>query len=153
MAKSKATHAQAQLLLQLYDLRREPRLREARAWFGANFHVRTPEEAEKLCPSGSENSAFMRMMTGYWEQACLLLNHGLLDPEQFFTTSGEFYMVWQRLSPIAEAWRGIYKNPHFFGNLEKAARKYEKWSERRAPGSIEIMKGFVGPAPQGDKQE
>ena len=143
MAKSRATHAQAQLQLQLYDLRREEKLRKARDWFAANFWVDKPEDMQAIAPQGSEENAYMRMVVSYWEQACILFNQGLLNEEQFFTSSGEFFMVWERLKPVAAQMRQQFKNPYFFANLEKAAKRFEKWSERRAPGSRAIMREFM----------
>ena len=148
MSKSKVTHQQAQLLLQLYDLRREPMLREAREWFGTNFHIEKAEDFEKLAPPGSNENRFARMVAGYWEQACMMLNQGLLDEEQFFTTSGEFYMVWQKLEPMAAGVRQQFKNPHFFGSIEEAAKKFERWTEERAPGSLEITRERIQQARQ-----
>src|SRR5271168_5062887 len=64
---SEVTHEQVNLLLRLYDLRRESRLREARDWFGANFHVKNIEDVNRLCPLGSKENTNMRMVLGYWE--------------------------------------------------------------------------------------
>ncbi|HEY2545610.1 MAG TPA: hypothetical protein VGI46_06065, partial [Candidatus Acidoferrum sp.] len=64
---SEATFEQANMMLTLYELRREPKLREARDWFAANFHVKTGEDVMRLCPPGSMENTYMRMVLGYWE--------------------------------------------------------------------------------------
>lgn len=143
MTNSNVTHAQAQLLLQLYDLRREEKLRKARDWFMANFWVESPEDVQKIAPPGSQENTYMRMVVSYWEQACLFYNQGLLDEEQFFITGGEFFMVWSRMQGIAAPMREQFKNPTFFQELEKAGQRYQEWSEKRAPGSIEAMRQFM----------
>ena len=62
-----ATHEDANLILRLYDLRREEKLRQARDWFFKNFHARNIEEFGKLCPHGSQEHAYHRMVTSYWD--------------------------------------------------------------------------------------
>ena len=92
---TKPTHEQAQLHLQVYDLRREARLREARDWFQQNYHAETLEEAMRIAAPGTEHGTFLGMVIGYWEQACTLLNYELLHEDLFFETSGEFFGVWE----------------------------------------------------------
>ena len=82
ISETKPTHEQAQLHLQVYDMRREARLRQARDWFFKNYHVQTIDDAMKLAPPGSENGALAGMVLSYWEQACTLLNYGLLHDER-----------------------------------------------------------------------
>src|SRR4051794_39252519 len=96
---TKPTHEEAQLHLQLYDLRREAKLRQARDWFVKNYFAETVEEAMKLAAPGTETGAYWSMVVSYWEQACQLLNNGLLNEDLFFETSGEFYGVWERIKP------------------------------------------------------
>ena len=140
---SDATHQQAQLLLQIYDLRREERLRAARSWFLGNFWAESMEEIELVAPQGSDQNAYVRQLAAYWDMVCMLLNQGLLNREQFFTTNGEFYMVWNQFKPLAGMFREAYKNPTFFKDMETAAAEYEKYSEQTAPGYIELMQGFI----------
>lgn len=67
---SEVTHDQANLMLRLYELRREPRLREARQWFVSKFVATNMEKLSKKYPAGSEENASFRMVTSYWEMAC-----------------------------------------------------------------------------------
>ena len=69
MAKGKPTVAQAQLQLQLYDLRREARIRQAREWYLQSFFPETLEDLQRLAPPGSQENASMRMVVSYWDQA------------------------------------------------------------------------------------
>jgi len=141
--ETKPTHEQAQLHLQVYDLRREARLRQARDWFFKSYIVNTLEDSMRIAAPGTEGGALAMMVLGYWEQACALLNYGLLHEDLFFETSGEFFGVWERLKPIVPQAREKWVNPQAFANLEKAAKRYEVWSERRAPGHIAAMRQFM----------
>jgi hypothetical protein len=149
MMATKPTHEQAQLHLQVYDLRREERLRQARDWFQQKYNAQSFDEAMKLMQPGSESSAYTGMVIGYWEQACALLNYGLLHEGLFFETSGEFFNVWEKLSKAVPEFREKFGDKHMLENLEKAAERYEAWAERRSPGSIakmrEVMKQVSTP--------
>ena len=140
---TKPTHEQAQLHLQVYDLRRETRLREARDWFQKNYNAETMEEAMKIAAPGTEHGNFLGMVIGYWEQACTLLNYELLHEDLFFETSGEFFGVWEQLKPVLPQFREAYKDPNMLINLEKAAKRYEEWSEQRSPGNIAAMREWM----------
>src|SRR5271167_1526766 len=106
------THEQVNLMLRLYDIRREPRLREARDWYIRNFRPTSLEDVTNLAAPNSEESAFMRMVLSYWDMAANIVNRGLIDEEFFFESSGEQWYVWQCLKPIVEALRSRSKNPH-----------------------------------------
>lgn len=140
---TKPTHEQAQLHLQVYDLRREARLRQARDWFQQNYYAETFDEAMRIAPMGTEKGAFVGMVIGYWEQACALLNYGLLHEDLFFETSGEFFGVWELLKPVVPEFRERFADPNILANLEKAAQRYEAWSERRSPGHIATVRQFM----------
>ena len=140
---TKPTHEQAQLHLQVYDLRREAKLRQARDWFFRNYFVETLEDSNRIAPPGTENGALAMMVLGYWDQACALLNYDLLHEDLFFETSGEFFGVWERIKPIIAEGRKRFANPQFLGHLEKAAERFEAWSESRNPGHIAAMRQMM----------
>ena len=141
--ESKPTHEQAQLHLQVYDLRREARLRQARDWFQQNYQAETIEEAMKIAAPGTEHGTFVGMVIGYWEQACALVNYGLLHEELFFETSGEFFGVWEQLKAVVPHFRQAFHDPTMLSNLEKAAQRYEEWTEKRAPGRLAAMRQYM----------
>ena len=140
---SKPTQEQARLHLQVYDLRRETKLRQARDWFAKNYIVNTFEDANRIAPMGSEAGNYVGMVIGYWEQACALLNYGLLHEDLFFETSGEFFGVWEALKPVVPKFRELFVNKQILTNLEQAAKRFEAWSERRNPGHIAAMRQFM----------
>jgi hypothetical protein len=140
---SKPTFEQAQLHLQVYEQRREAKLRQAREWFFKNYHVTNLDDAMRIAPMGSEQGAFSSMVISYWEQACALLNYDLLHEDLFFETSGEFFGVWEMVKPVVPAFRERFATKTFCANLEKAAQRFEKWSETRSPGHIAAMRDFM----------
>ena len=140
---TKPTHEQAQLHLQVYDLRREERLRQARDWFQKSYSAETLEEAMKIAAPGTEHGNFLGMVIGYWEQACTLLNYELLHEDLFFETSGEFFGVWEQLKTVVPQFRQAFKDPNLLANLEKAAKRYEEWSEQRSPGHVAAMREWM----------
>lgn len=141
--ETKPTHEQAQLHLQIYEMRREARLRQARDWFFRNYFADSFDEAMRLAPMGTENGAFAAMVVSYWEQACALLNYGLLHDDLFFETSGEFFGVWQRIKATVPEFRKKFVYEGYVSNMEKAAHRYEEWIEKRSPGHLAAMAEFM----------
>jgi hypothetical protein len=140
---SKPTHEQAQLHLQLYEQRREAKLRQARDWFMKNYNIEKFEDAMRIAAPGTENGAMVMMVISYWEQACALLNYGLLHEDLFFETTGEFFGVWEMVKPVVPEFREKFVNKQFLSHLEKAAQRYEAWMEKRSPGQIAAMRGWM----------
>ena len=141
--EAKPTHEQAQLHLQVFEMRREARLRQARDWYFKEFFADTLDDAFRIAPIGTEKGASFMMVLSYWEQACSLLNYGLLHEGLFFETSGEFYGAYERVKPILAQTRERFVNKQFLANLEKAAQRYETWMESRSPGHVAAMRQFT----------
>jgi hypothetical protein len=139
----KPTYEQAQLQLELFEMRREARLRQARDWFQKNYFVESFEEAMRTAAPGTEPGTNAGMVASYWEQVCAMLNYGLLHEQLFFETNGEFFMVWERLKPMVGGFREQFVAPHMFAHLEKAGQKYEAWMEKTSPGHIARMREFM----------
>jgi len=140
---TKPTHEQAQLHLQVFEQRRDARLRQARDWFAKNYFAETWPDAMKAATPGTEGGTNFMMVVSYWEQACALLNYGLLHDDLFFETSGEFFFVWERIKPTIAEGREQWANKQFLTNMEKAAERFEAWSEKRSPGHIAKMREFM----------
>src|SRR5271169_4142383 len=126
---TKPTHEQAQLQLQLFEQRREARMRQARDWFFKNYVVENMDDAMRIAPMGSEGGQFAMMVLTYWEQACAMLNYDLLHEDLFFETTGEFFGVWESAKAVVPQFRERFQNNQFLGHLEKAAQRYEAWIE------------------------
>jgi hypothetical protein len=134
------TNDQANLLLRLYELRREPRMRQARAWFSSQFEANTAQEVTSKYPMGSEENASLRMVISYWDMAAGMVNRGLIDDEMFFENSTEGWIVWEKMKAIVPAQREAMKNPTYLAQLENFANRFEAWRERVAPGSVEVFR-------------
>jgi hypothetical protein len=137
------THEQAQLHLQVYEMRREAKLRQARDWYFKNYFVESFDDSMRIATPGTENGALAMMVLSYWEQACALLNYGLLHEDLFFETSGEFFGVWELVKPTIAQGREKFANKQFLAHMEKAAQRYEAWIERRSPGHLAAMRQFM----------
>lgn len=138
-AEPRATFDDVDLILKLYDMRREPRLREARKWFSASFKPKTLEELNALCPPGSETNASFRMVTTYWEMVASFLVSGVLNAELFYQSGRELLFCWERVRDVVPPLREAIRNPLEFANLEAAAKDYIASWTMRAPGAYEAF--------------
>lgn len=141
---AQATYDDANLLLRLYDLRREEKLREARAWFVANFKPKSMADIEQLCPPGSENNARMRMVASYWDMAASFVAAGVLNPELFFASNREMLAVAVRFRPVLATIRSAFKDPSFLKNLETVAQQFSDHLDKAGPGTLEAFVARVG---------
>lgn len=137
------THEQVNLMLRLYEMRREDVMRQARAWYLKDFHPKSAEDVMRICPPGSKENAYLRQVASYWEMVANIVSLGLIDEEFFFENSGEQWVVWEALRPIANEWRAAFKNPHAWEKLEQHCKRLETWREKRAPGSREAMRQMM----------
>jgi len=137
------THEQAKLQLELYDLRREAKMRQARDWFFKNYWVDTIEDSHKLAAPMTENGAYVMMVLSYWEQACSMLNYGLLHEDLFFENNGEFFGVFERVRGVLPQFREKFMYKQWLQNMEQAAGRFETWMEKRSPGHIAGMRQWM----------
>ena len=140
-ADAPATYDDANLLLRLYELRREEKLRQARDWFNKNFHAKSVEEFQKLCPLGSQENAYYRMVTSYWDMAASFVTNGVLHRDLFVQNSRELLFVWIRISDFIPAWRERMGNPNISKNLETIANGMIEDEKRN--GSYEGFRKMV----------
>jgi hypothetical protein len=130
----------AELILKLYDLRREATMREARNWMISFF----PESAADIMQAmiKAETSAFYRMVTSYWDMAASLVNHGAIDEEMFADAHGEHFVVFSKIEPFLPELRETMGNPNMLGNLEKLIMRQPDAKERLAK-TRETMKRWM----------
>lgn len=107
----------ADLILKLYDLRREAKMREARNWI-FTFNPTSADEWEKTMMD-PEVGGYLRMVTSYWDMAAALVNHGAIDPEMFGDTVGEHIFVFAKIEPFLADLRAKWEMPDAFKHLEK----------------------------------
>ena len=123
-----AAYESADLLLKLYELRREPTMRQARQWFGS-FHPQSADDIGKVL--GSEHSAYFRMVTSFWDMAASFVNNGAIDEKMFNDANGEQIFVFARLEPFLADYRAKTGQTHFLAQLEQQIL--------RAPGARERL--------------
>lgn len=124
-----ATLQDAELILHLYELRREPVLRQAREWFTREFNPKTAEDLRTLIAPGSDANRFFRMVTTYWEMAASFLTHGAVDEALFLDNCGECLLVWRKLAGVIEAIRAERNQPRYLMHVESA---FKRWEAARA---------------------
>jgi hypothetical protein len=108
----------ARLILELYDLRREATMREARN-FWVTFNPETVEEM--MAGMAGPNGAHIRMVISYWEMACSLVVNGAIDAKMFNDANGEQLVVFGKLEPVLAGFRQMVGDPNAFKNLETVA--------------------------------
>jgi hypothetical protein len=109
-------YQEAELILKLYELRRDDTMRKARDWFFLDFNPESIADFNRAM--FSEHSGHVRMVMSYWDMAAALVNHGAISPELFNDTNGEHLSVFAKLEPILPEIRASV-GPQFLGNLEK----------------------------------
>lgn len=107
----------ADLILKLYDLRREATMRKARDWF-FTFNPTSAEDYMKTMMD-PEVGGYLRMVSSYWDMAAAMVNHGAIDAELFNDTVGEHVLVFAKIEPHLAALREIWQEPKAFHHLEK----------------------------------
>jgi hypothetical protein len=119
----------ADLILKLYDLRREKTMRDARNWF-FTFNPKSKEDFIDVLTS--DKSGLYRMVISYWDMACSLVNNGAIDPQMFNDANGEHLFVYAKMEPFLPALREEMGNPNFLGHLEKVVKECPNYEARLA---------------------
>lgn len=127
---SQPTYDDVNLILRLYEMRREERLRTARAWFTAHCKVTTFDELTALAPAGSDENAYYRMVITYWDMVASFLNNGVLDKELFYQSGRELLLVWVRVKNLLPSVREKYQDPQYWSQLERAGTEFAHYYEK-----------------------
>ena len=133
-AASQPTYDDAQLILKLYDLRREERLRKARAWFSSSFRVKMMDDFTRLCPVGSDENASYRMVVTYWEMVASFVTSGVLHKELFFQSGRELLFVWERIRDLVPG-------------VRETTQRYDRRGRHRV-GRARLHRVVGGPQPR-----
>jgi hypothetical protein len=118
----KANADDARLILQLYDLRREPEMRKAREWWATKFWPDNADDFMKVVMAvGTPESKWVRQVASFWEMAATLVVHGTLNERLFLelTSSGEMYFLFGKIRPFLKELREKTQNPESYSNMEK----------------------------------
>src|SRR5215813_10387390 len=134
-----ATYDDVNLILKLYDLRREERLRSARGWFSANFKPKSYVEYQQLCPVGSDSNAFARQVMTYWDMVGSFITSGVLNRDLFFQSGRELLFVWTRVEPFIADFRAGIKDPNFLEHLESVGKAFGDYYRGRNQQAYETF--------------
>lgn len=126
------TYDDAHLVLKLYELRRDEKLRAAREWFVARFFPRSAADIETLYAAPGNENVFFRMVTSYWDMAASFVVRGVLNADLLLDSSGEMLLVWAKLEEIVPQIRGKVVSPVFLSNLERVVGSSAYAQERLA---------------------
>ena len=127
MAEDRApNHHDAELVLRLFDLRREAKLREARSWLGGFY----PDSAQELHDAYSSPDSYLRMVAGYWDIATSMVNLGVIHRGLFVEAGGEAFFLWAKIGEYVPAFREITGNRGFLANVERFVRETPGGSDR-----------------------
>ena len=132
-------HHDAELILKLYDLRREKTMRDARNWF---FQFNPKGKEDFIDVLTSDKSGLYRMVISYWDMACSLVNNGAIDADMFNDANGEHIFVYAKLEPFLPALREEMGNPNFLAHLEKTVKELPN-CEARLGAVRERMKKII----------
>jgi hypothetical protein len=132
MATTRPTYDDANLILRLYEMRREERMRKARAWFAANLKVKTWDDLQKVAPPGSDENASYRMVVSYWDMVASFITSGVLNKDLFFQSGRELLLVWERIRDVLPEIREAYKDPLLYQHLETVGNDFAAYFERRS---------------------
>ncbi len=149
MAK-KPTAMDAQLILQLYDLRREAEMRKARNWWFTQFWPRNADDFMKVASNpGSPENNWVRQVSGYWTMAASFVLHGALSLELFIqpAVSGEMFIVFAKVHPFLKELREKAGDPEMFGVIEKVinSSKYGRERLKFMLKRVEMMREKMAP--------
>ena len=122
-------HHDADLILKLYELRREKTMREARSWF---FQFNPKGKEDFIDVLTSDKSGLYRMVISYWDMACSFVNTGALDAQMFNDANGEHLFVYAKLEPFLSALREEMGNPNFLSHLEKVVKECPDYETKLA---------------------
>ena len=138
-----ATYDDVNLILRLYELRREEKLRHARDWFAKSFKVKTLEDFNKLCPPSYDTNAYFRMVISYWEMVASFITAGVLNQDLYFQSGGELLFCWERVRDVLPELREQNKNPSMLKNLEAVAQMYIEHMQRIGPDTYSSFSARV----------
>ncbi len=124
-----SAYESADLLLKLYEMRRDPTMREARNWI-VGFN---PESAAEIdAAMRGEHSAYFRMVTSFWDMAAAFVNNGAIDEQMFNDANGEHVAVFAKIEPFIDEFRTQLGLPQYLEQLEKLVMRIPNAKERLA---------------------
>jgi hypothetical protein len=134
------TYDDANLILRLYEMRRDERMRQARAWFTAKCKgIQSFDALVALAPPGSDENASFRMVVSYWDLVASFIVSGVLHRELFFQSGRELLLVWERVRPAVPSIREAYQDERYLMNLEKVGNEFAAYTKANGPAAYDAF--------------
>lgn len=122
----------AAMILKLYDLRREEKMRESRIWYFTRFAPQNALDIINLYRAGERASANYRTITSYWDMAAALVLNGAIDEKMFADANTEHLFIHAKIAPFLAQIRQLFGEPDYLTNLEKLALRTPGITEKIA---------------------
>jgi hypothetical protein len=129
---------QAELILKLYELRREPVMRSARGYIGGEFSPRSFEDFLAIMSGGDQHTSYVLQVYGYWDMVAAIVFHGALDESLVYNTCPEMYFQFAKIRPYIEEFRSKSSLPDLFHNVQKFVEGSEEGRAR-----LHSMAGYI----------
>ncbi len=110
-------------ILKLYELRRDEKMRQARAWYFSEFAPKSAMDILGLYRDGEQASANFRMVTSFWDMAASFVLNGGIDEKMFFDSGTEHIFVYAKVAPFLAEIRQLFNEPEYLLNLEELVLK------------------------------
>jgi len=136
---TQATYEDVNLILKLYEMRREEKMRQAREYFSGMFGCKTMAEFQRQCPPGSGPNAYFRMVVTYWDMVASFITSGVLNEDLFFESGRELLLVWERVRPLIGEYRESIKDPMAWHHLETVGNRYIEYMKKRGPDAYDAF--------------
>ena len=123
---------QAELILKLYDLRRETTMREARSYIGGEFLPASADELLGIVTKGGKHGAFVLQVYGYWDMVAAFVDSGALTPQLVYNTCPEMYFQYAKIQPFLAEFRQKMNLPEWMISIERLIEGSESGRARLA---------------------
>src|SRR5215813_2911961 len=127
----KPTASDAQIIMQLYDLRREAEMRKARAWFASSFWPKSADDVIAVINvANPQENAWFRQVSGYWEMVASFVLRGALNEALFFDSGTELWFTLAKVYPFLKEAREKANTPFYFARTEELATRSQEGRDR-----------------------
>jgi hypothetical protein len=132
---------QAELILKLYDLRREPVMREARSYVGGEFLPASADELVSIVTAGGKHGSFVLQVYGYWDMVAAFVHNGALDAKLVYDTCAELYFQYAKIQPYLAEFRQRMNLPEWMMSIERLVEGSEqgRWRLATMKASLTAM--------------
>jgi len=126
----KPTPEDAQIIMRLYDLRREAEMRKARSWFAGFWPQSADDVVQVINAVNPQENDWFRQVSAYWDMAASFVLRGALNEDLFIDSGGEMWFILSKVYPFLKEVREKGKVPYYFQRVEKLAMQNKEGRDR-----------------------